>query len=76
LEGCIQFERQNWALAQGKLIACREIMAVKLNIVRMLQKRVILLLKKCAGRKSIKSNKPLNSATLKSARAKNYPSLK
>jgi signal recognition particle subunit SRP68 len=28
LEGSMQFERQNWTLAQGKLIACREIMSV------------------------------------------------
>lgn len=27
LEGLCEFEKQNWAAAQGKLIACREIMA-------------------------------------------------
>ena len=28
MEGLCEFEKQNWAAAQGKLIACREIMAV------------------------------------------------
>jgi outer membrane protein assembly factor BamD (BamD/ComL family) len=28
LEGLCEFEKQHWAEAQGKLIACREIMAV------------------------------------------------
>lgn len=29
LEGSLAFEQQSWAVAQGKLIACREIMGVR-----------------------------------------------
>ena len=30
MEGSLEFERQRWSQAQSKLIACREIMPVKL----------------------------------------------